>query len=98
MWRALHSDERIGGVNAMITNQRYQMPGRISRFVFHLIDGRPESSYAGGVLGPAVNLLPADRDDLPEVVPVEWLNTGARCTVGKRYLIHHFLIILKVIH
>jgi len=82
LWGALHSDDRIGGVNAMISNQRYQSPGRISQFVFRLIDDRPESSYAGGVLGPAVNLLPADREDLPEVVPVEWLNTG--CTLYRR--------------
>ena len=82
LWGALQSDDRIGGVNAMITNQRYQSPGRISRLVFRLIDGRPESSYAGSVLGPAVNLLPDDREDLPEVVRVEWLNTG--CTFYRR--------------
>jgi glycosyltransferase involved in cell wall biosynthesis len=82
LWRALHSDNRIGGVNAMITNQRYQSPGRISQIVFRLLDNRPESSYAGSVLGPAVNLLPEDREDLPEVVPVEWLNTG--CTLYRR--------------
>jgi glycosyltransferase involved in cell wall biosynthesis len=79
LWSALYSDDRIGGVSAMITNQRYQSPGRISQFVFHLIDKRPASSYPGSVLGPAVNLLPEDREDLPEVVPVEWLNTG--CTL-----------------
>jgi hypothetical protein len=44
--------------------------------------GRAESSYAGRVLGPAVNLLPEDRDELPEVVPVEWLNTT--CTLYRR--------------
>jgi glycosyltransferase involved in cell wall biosynthesis len=82
LWRALHSDNRIGGVNAMITNQRYQSPGRISQIVFRLLDDRPEASYAGRVLGPAVNLLPEDREDLPEVVPVEWLNTG--CTLYLR--------------
>lgn len=82
LWRALHSDDRIGGVNAMITNQRYQSPGRISQFVFRLMDHRAESSYAGCVLGPAVNLLPEDREDLPEVVPVEWLNTT--CTLYRR--------------
>jgi glycosyltransferase involved in cell wall biosynthesis len=82
LWRALHSDHRIGGVNAMITNQRYQSPGRISRGVFHLLDGHLEASYAGRVLGPAVNLLPEDREDLPEVVPVEWLNTT--CTLYRR--------------
>jgi len=82
LWLALHSDDRIGGVSAMITNQRYQSPGRISRIVFRLVDARPESSYAGSVLGPAVNLLPEDRDDLPDVVPVEWLNTT--CTLYRR--------------
>ena len=81
LWTALHSDGRIGGVNAMIINQRYQAPGRISRLVFGLMDHRSES-YAGRVLGPAVNLLPEDRDDLPEVVPVEWLNTT--CTLYRR--------------
>jgi GT2 family glycosyltransferase len=82
LWRALNSDDRIGGVSAMITNQRYQSPGRISQFVFRLIDHRSESSYAGRVLGPAVNLLPEDREDLPEVVPVEWLNTT--CALYRR--------------
>jgi len=44
--------------------------------------GRAERSYAGRVLGPAVNLLPEDSDDLPEIVPVEWLNTT--CTLYRR--------------
>lgn len=82
LWSALNSNSGLGGVNAMITNQRYQAPGRISRFVFLLMDGRSESSYAGRVLGPGVNLLPEDRADLPEVVPVEWLNTT--CTLYRR--------------
>jgi nucleoside-diphosphate-sugar epimerase/GT2 family glycosyltransferase len=82
LWRALDSDLRLGGVNAMITNQRYVSPGRMSRFVFRLMAGRVESTYAGRVLGPAVNLLPEDRDDLPEIVPVEWLNLG--CTLYRR--------------
>jgi len=82
LWNTLESDSRLGGVNAMITNQSYQKPGRISGFVFRLMAGRSECSYAGRVLGPAVNLLPEDRDDLPEVVPVEWLNTT--CTLYRR--------------
>jgi glycosyltransferase involved in cell wall biosynthesis len=82
LWFALESDAKLGGVNAMITNQRYQTPGRASRYIFRLLAGRMELSYAGRVLGPAVNLLPEDRDDLPEVVPVEWLNTT--CTLYRR--------------
>jgi glycosyltransferase involved in cell wall biosynthesis len=82
LWRALESDAGLGGVNAMITNQRYRSPGGVSRFMFRLMAGRREISYAGRVLGPAVNLLPEDRDDLPEVVPVEWLNTT--CALYRR--------------
>jgi len=79
LWRAMASDPQLGGVNAMITNQHYHPPGRVSRTLFTLLHGRRERSFAGRVLGPAVNLLPEDRDDLPEVVPVEWLNTT--CTL-----------------
>jgi glycosyltransferase involved in cell wall biosynthesis len=80
--QALLSDPRIGGVNAMISNQRYRPPGFVSRSMFRLMAGRSLASYAGRLLGPAVNLLPEDRDDLPEVVPVEWLNTT--CTFYRR--------------
>jgi glycosyltransferase involved in cell wall biosynthesis len=82
LWRALQSGAGLGGVNAMISNQRYQPPRRVSRFMFRLMAGRGETSYAGHVLGPAINLLPEDRDDLPEVVPVQWLNTT--CTLYRR--------------
>lgn len=82
LWAALQSDSCIGGVSAMITNQRYHAPGRISRVVFRLMAGQSDASYAGRVLGPAVNLLPEDRDDLPAVVPVDWLNLG--CTLYRR--------------
>lgn len=82
LWRALESDPGLGGVNAMITNLQYHPPGLVSRMVFALMNGKREPTYAGRILGPAVNLLPEDRDDLPEVVPVEWLNTG--CTLYRR--------------
>jgi glycosyltransferase involved in cell wall biosynthesis len=82
LWRALKSDSRLGGVNAMIMNQRYKPPGKISRLLFTLMHGRCEESFAGRVIGPAVNLLPEDRDDLPEIVRVDWLNTT--CTLYRR--------------
>jgi glycosyltransferase involved in cell wall biosynthesis len=82
IWRALQSDPELGGVSAMITNQRYQAPGRASRLVFRVLAGSSASTYAGRALGPAVTLLPEDRDDLPEVVTVEWLNLG--CTLYRR--------------
>jgi GT2 family glycosyltransferase len=82
LWRAIESDPGLGGVNAMITNQKYHCPGRVSRTLFTFLHGRSERSFAGRIIGPAVHLLPEDRDDMPEVVPVEWLNTG--CTLYRR--------------
>ncbi|MDZ8052244.1 MAG: glycosyltransferase family 2 protein [Aulosira sp. ZfuVER01] len=82
LWSALQSDSHIGGVNAMIVNQRYLSPGRVSRLLFHFLHGRSENSYAGKCIGPALNLLPEDNPSLPEVVPVEWLNTT--CTLYRQ--------------
>lgn len=69
LWNALQGDSQLGGVNAMITNQCYLPSGRISRLLFQILHGRTEASYAGMCIGPALNLLPEDNPDLPEVVP-----------------------------
>lgn len=82
LWDAMRSDPMLGGVCAMITNQHYESPGFVSRTIFQILAGKNESSYAGRLLGPAVNLLPEDRNDLPEIVPVEWMNTT--CTFYRR--------------
>jgi GT2 family glycosyltransferase len=82
LWNAIESDRQLGGVNAMIVNQHYTPPGFISRSVFTLMNGHREESFAGKVIGPAINLLPEDRDELPDVVPVQWLNTT--CTIYRR--------------
>lgn len=82
LWAVLQSDSHLGGVNAMIVNQKYSSLGLASRILFRFLNGQPERSYAGKCIGPALNLLPEDRPDLPEVVPVEWLNTT--CTLYRR--------------
>jgi GT2 family glycosyltransferase len=82
LWQAIGDNQRLGGVNAMIVNQRYEEPGFVSRTMFTLMRGRAEKSFAGKVIGPAINLLPEDRQDLPELVPVQWLNTT--CTIYRR--------------
>lgn len=82
LWQALVSDERLGGVNAMITNQRYCQPGRVSSALFRILAGARRATYAGAVIGPAVNLLPEDCESLPEIVASEWLNLG--CTLYRR--------------
>lgn len=82
LWSALQSDFRIGGVSAMIINQQYIYPGRATRFMLRILHGRSEASYAGRCIGPAWNFLPEDNPSFPEVVPVEWLNSG--CTLYRR--------------
>jgi GT2 family glycosyltransferase len=82
LWAAIQEDSTIGGVGVTIVNQRYQPPGMLSRMLFTLLHGRHENSFAGRVIGPAVNLLPEDRDTLPAVVATEWLNTT--CTLYRR--------------
>jgi GT2 family glycosyltransferase len=82
LWDAMSSDTRLGGVNAMIVNQQYATPGPASRCMFQLLSREKRQSYAGRIIGPAVNLLPEDRDDLPAIVPVDWLNTT--CTIYRR--------------
>jgi glycosyltransferase involved in cell wall biosynthesis len=75
LWEALAADAGLGGVSAMITNQRYVTPGRVSRTMFRLMAGKSLPSYGGRVLGPAINLHAEDRADLPKVVPMEWMST-----------------------
>lgn len=82
LWEALESDAHLGGVNAMITNQRYTPPGLVSGSLFRILNGKYATTYAGKCIGPALNLLPEDRPDLPDVVSVEWLNTT--CTLYRR--------------
>jgi glycosyltransferase involved in cell wall biosynthesis len=82
LWWALQSDARMGGVSATIINQKYLPPGGISEAIFRFLHGRSEKSYAGRCIGPALNLLPEDSPDLPNIVPVEWLNTT--CTLYRK--------------
>jgi glycosyltransferase involved in cell wall biosynthesis len=85
LFRALDSDPGLGGVSALIVNQHFSKPGPVSRLMYRAMAGRAEASYAGKVLGPAVNIWPEDRDDLPEVVSVEWLYTT--CVLYRRDLL-----------
>ena len=82
LWEAIGADTSLGGVSAMIVNQKYHAPGMISRFMFALMNGTAADTFAGKVIGPAVHLLPEDRDEMPESVPVDWMNLG--CTIYRR--------------
>ncbi len=82
LWRSLDQNPQLGGVCTLITNCHYSPPGRISRWLFQLLHGQSQESFAGLCIGPALNLLPEDRADLPDVVAVEWMNTT--CTLYRR--------------
>jgi glycosyltransferase involved in cell wall biosynthesis len=73
---------KIGGVNAMITNQHYTPPGLVTRSMYVMLSGKRLPTWAGMVIGPAWNLLPEDNPTLPEYVPVDWLNTT--CTMYRK--------------
>ena len=82
LWAAIQSDTRVGGVSSMLVNQRYRPPGPLNRWVYRIAAGERVPFPAGRCLGPAVTVFPSDRDDLPEINPVEWLNTT--CTLYRR--------------
>lgn len=82
LFSAIVLSPSLGGVNVMFTNQKYHPPGRISASLFSLLNGKKLKTYAGKCIGPVVNLLPEDKDELPEVVEVEWLNSG--CTLYRK--------------
>lgn len=82
LWNAINKNENIGGVNAMITNQKYNVPGKITLFMFQLMKDIKFNNYAGKCIGPAWNILPSDADELPDINEVDWLNTT--CTLYRK--------------
>ena len=81
LYRAVADDPGVGGASTLIANDHYHPPGVATRTVLRLIGAGP-GSWAGRVVGPAINFWPDDGDHLPEVVPVEWMNSG--CVLYRR--------------
>lgn len=67
----------IGGVSGTITNCVYSPLRPLNRLLFALCTGEWRDSYAGRLVGPAVNFLPADTPDT--VQEVDWLPSGCVC-------------------
>ena len=63
----------VGGVSGLIINQCYVPPSALNAIVLGLVIGDRSGNWAGRVVGPAVNFLPADVPGTLQ--PVEWLNT-----------------------
>lgn len=81
LWQAMQDDERLGGCNAVITNQRYSPPGRTMRRFLAWVGCPASGSLAGHCRGPAMNFLPTD-DPGEGRLESEWLNTT--CTLYRR--------------
>lgn len=71
---------KVGGVSATISNEVYTDPRGLNRMLLAVCLGKWRGTYAGRLLGPAVNFLPAD---IPETVQrTEWL--PSTCTAYRR--------------
>jgi GT2 family glycosyltransferase len=81
-------DDRVAGVSGTITNQVYSDPHGLNRLLLGACLGRFRGSFAGRVIGPAVNFLPADGPNT--VQQTDWLPTT--CTAYRRevFLAHRF--------
>jgi len=76
LWNCFTVFPDTGGVSAMITNQKYEPLGRLTKTMCRIINGKPLDSYAGKCIGPAWNFLPADDVEFPDYTRVDWLNLG----------------------
>jgi len=56
LWECLQHSDDVGGVNAMITNQRYHLPSLLTRMFYRIID-KKHHNYGGKLIGPLINIL-----------------------------------------
>ncbi len=79
---------QIGGVSGTIINQTYNAPSWLNRWLLQLCVGKMSGSYAGRLVGPAVNFLPEDGPD--RIRRVEWLNTTGTAYRREVFLRYRF--------
>ncbi|NQU95342.1 MAG: glycosyltransferase family 2 protein [Candidatus Omnitrophica bacterium] len=84
------STKNIAGVSGIITNQTYVPLGKASRFLFNLSlkANERQGSYAGKVIGPAVNFLPRDGKGVEQ--EVDWLSSCCSAYRKKIFLEYKF--------
>lgn len=69
------TEKRVGGVGGTMANMVYKEPSGINRLLLGVCLGRLRGTYAGQVVGPAVNFIPADP---PKTIQqVDWLPSTA---------------------
>ena len=84
LWTIINMPE-CGGVNAVITNQKYHPIGIFSKMFYALITGKIFKDYSGKCIGPLICFLPDDKKNCPDFIEVEWLNTT--CTLYKKKIL-----------
>lgn len=84
LWRAMESDPSLGGVSALITNQQYHPPGKISKRFFEWLNGGPvkDHDFSGRCIGPAVGFLAGDTPGRADAIPIDWC--PATCVLYRR--------------
>jgi GT2 family glycosyltransferase len=76
LFEAIHNDPAVGGVNALIINQQFHPPGRISRMVYRLFTSKKVlDNLEGRTIGPTVNFLCSEKNK-NNLILVDWLNLG----------------------
>lgn len=74
----------VGGVSGTHVGGVYAPPSRLNALLLRALGGRMEGSYAGRLVGPAINFFPADA--LDTIQTVEWLEGAAMAYRREAYL------------
>ena len=76
IWNCFQTFDKVGGANALITNQQFHPLGRISRTVYSLFASKETlNNLEGKSIGPTVNFLSSEKNPEP-FIRVDWLNLG----------------------
>jgi glycosyltransferase involved in cell wall biosynthesis len=80
LWKCFNHRDDVGGVSALITNEQYAQPGRLTLLMCRLLNGSRLPTYAGKCIGPAWQFLPGEGS--APYNAVDWLNLG--CTIYRK--------------
>ena len=83
---ALDETGEIAGVSGTMTNQSYTHPRLLNRILLRICTGYLGDSFAGRLVGPAVNFLPADGPHSES--RVDWLVSG--CTAYRKHVFDQY--------
>jgi glycosyltransferase involved in cell wall biosynthesis len=65
----------VGGVAGTIVDLHHRTPRRLLRLYYRVQAGYDHRDFGGHFFGPAINLLPTDRDNDPVLFRSQWLNS-----------------------